>query len=653
MTGAGGAASLVWLTTSAHALADTWSALRACCSGVAEAILVGLPHVESVLASLPRAFPNQQVVACGAGETVAAALNRATGHARSPYLLFVTRDIAPEAGWLAPILHLLEADDAIGVTTPQLVGGDGRLVAAGSVVWADGTSEAFGVGSTTGTPACAFRREVPAVPSHAFVVRSSAFHAAGCFDAGYLSPEYAVADLCFSLRSRGLGAVYQPRASGRVDGSSGSPVEVLTADRRHFRARWERQLADFPHRLPDAVSPRQWLAARDALADERLLVVDDRVPAPDRGSGDPRMFAMLHEMLALWPGLRVTVAAMTDRDAARSAPRLQDSGIEVAYGEHWPWWFQQRLYHYGIVLMSRPQPPAVEEWIHGTQPQAFRIYDAEALVHRRLERMLPLVEETQRAALLEQVRDTRARETNYLATADEILCVSHEEQRVARAAAAAGTPVFVLPFCMDIAESPPAFTERRDLVYFGGFMAGPGSPNEDAVLYLAHDVLPLIRHRVPDVVLHVVGADPTPAVLALESPHVHVVGYVEDPRAWLDRVRIHVVPMRFGAGVKQKLVDTMAAGLPFVTTPVGAEGLRLGGLARLLVADDPAQLAELAVALYLDAERWTSAHQRLLRLARRHGRQQFRRTLGKAMVRAGLPPPVPGGSSRTTVAAAR
>jgi glycosyltransferase involved in cell wall biosynthesis len=348
---------------------------------------------------------------------------------------------------------------------------------------------------------------------------------------------------------------------------------------------------------------------------------------------------MLHEIVTLWPSLRVTLAAMTDLGAAQSAPRLQDSGIEVAYGEAWPSWFERRLCHYGVVFMSRPQPAVVDEWLRSTQPQAFRIYDAEALVYRRLERMLPFVDDAKRTELIVEIRDTRMREFDYLAAADEVLCVSPEERRVARALTGPSTPVLVLPFCADFAESPPGFAERRDLLYFGGFMAGPGSPNEDAVLYLASEVLPLIRQRVPDVVLHVVGADPTPAVLALESEAIHIVGYVEDPRTWLDRVRVHLAPMRFGSGVKLKLVDTIAAGLPFVTTPVGAEGLRLGSLARRTVADTSRDVAELTLAFYLDADRWIATQQEILGLASRHGRPRFRRLLANALSRAGIGPP--------------
>jgi hypothetical protein len=108
----------------------------------------------------------------------------------------------------------------------------------------------------------------------------------------------------------------------------------------------------------------------------------------------------------------------------------------------------------------------------------------------------------------------------------------------------------------------------------------------------------------------------------------------------LDRSRVHVSPLRFGAGVKQKLIDTMAAGLPFVTTTVGAEGLGLGELAPLLVADEPADLAALIHKLYADADRWGRAQDGLLSIAGdRFGRERFRRTLVEAMSHVGVAPP--------------
>jgi hypothetical protein len=98
--------------------------------------------------------------------------------------------------------------------------------------------------------------------------------------------------------------------------------------------------------------------------------------------------------------------------------------------------------------------------------------------------------------------------------------------------------------------------------------------------------------------------------------------------------------MRYGSGIKIKLLDTMAGGLPFVTTPVGAEGLPLGALRPSLVAEEPETLAELVHALYTDEQLWERAQQGLLDLGRTvFDRGTFRRTLAEAMSHLGILPP--------------
>jgi glycosyltransferase involved in cell wall biosynthesis len=98
--------------------------------------------------------------------------------------------------------------------------------------------------------------------------------------------------------------------------------------------------------------------------------------------------------------------------------------------------------------------------------------------------------------------------------------------------------------------------------------------------------------------------------------------------------------MRFGAGLKQKFLDSMAAGLPFVTTSVGAEGFPLGELRSSLVADSPAALAELVGRLYDDRAEWERAQAHLLELAAtRFDRASFQRTLIEALTHVGVAPP--------------
>jgi glycosyltransferase involved in cell wall biosynthesis len=415
----------------------------------------------------------------------------------------------------------------------------------------------------------------------------------------------------------------------------------MEKNRHIFVERWGERLARRPRLLEVTQYPHQMLAARDADALERFLVIDDRVPYHDRGSGDPRMAQLLNELAALWPSARTTFVAADGEDAERYAEPLLRRGIEVVCPPvDWDEWFERRRFHYSVAIVSRHSNIArYEGYLWRDQPQALRVFDTEALTFRRLERLAELLPPGSEANKIRaEAVQTREIEIRAVQEADVVFCVSDEEVEYI-ASVAPGKPVFVLPAIVDPAPGP-GFDERRDMIYFGGFLAGTGSPNEDAVVHLVNAVLPLFWEDHPDVVLNIVGADATPAVHALAGPRVNVIGYVDDPAEWLQRARVHVSPMRFGAGVKLKLLDSMGAGLPFVTTSVGAEGLPLGDVRSSLVAEEPHALAKLAATLYTNRDEWGRAQARLLDVAAaRFDRGSFQRTLIEAMSHLGVAPP--------------
>lgn len=132
-----------------------------------------------------------------------------------------------------------------------------------------------------------------------------------------------------------------------------------------------------------------------------------------------------------------------------------------------------------------------------------------------------------------------------------------------------------LPFMIEpnaIAVPTPTFAERRHFVTIGNFLH---SPNLDSVRWLHTEIWPLLRARLPDVELHVYGAYTPASILALDDAATgfRVRGWAPDALAALASSRVCVAPLRFGAGLKGKLVDAMLAGTPCVTTPIGAEGM--------------------------------------------------------------------------------
>jgi glycosyltransferase involved in cell wall biosynthesis len=132
---------------------------------------------------------------------------------------------------------------------------------------------------------------------------------------------------------------------------------------------------------------------------------------------------------------------------------------------------------------------------------------------------------------------------------------------------------------------------KRDpvILFVGGFQH---SPNRDAATWLVKNILPRVRQAVPAVTLRIVGHAPPPEVLALGArTGVDVIGFVPDVGPHLDAAAVSVAPLRYGAGMKGKVTEAMAAGIPVVTTSWGAQGLRAQAGKHLLLADSATDFA--------------------------------------------------------------
>jgi glycosyltransferase involved in cell wall biosynthesis len=145
------------------------------------------------------------------------------------------------------------------------------------------------------------------------------------------------------------------------------------------------------------------------------------------------------------------------------------------------------------------------------------------------------------------------------------------------------------------------FDRRKDLVFLGGYSH---KPNVDAVLWFTGEVLPLVLKKIPDLVFHIGGSNVTPEVQSLESANVKVHGFVPDLAAFFSAFRVFVAPLRFGAGVKGKIVSSLVHGVPVITTSIGNEGIDLVDGTQALVADSAEEFAQRVCALYEDQETW-------------------------------------------------
>ncbi|WP_246119251.1 glycosyltransferase [Aliikangiella coralliicola] len=165
-----------------------------------------------------------------------------------------------------------------------------------------------------------------------------------------------------------------------------------------------------------------------------------------------------------------------------------------------------------------------------------------------------------------------------------------------------------LPFMLDTRQDTPSsksFSERKNFVTIGNFRH---APNWDSVLFL-QEIWPLIRKEIPEAELHIFGSYPPKKATALNNTKTGflVKGWAEDAFEVLANARVCLAPLRFGAGIKGKLIDSMVVGTPSVTTAIGAEGMTGHFSWPGIVANTPQEIAQAAIRLYQNEEQWVDS----------------------------------------------
>ena len=527
-------------------------------------------------------------------------VNRGAAEAQGRYLVLLNNDTEVQPGWLSSLLTRAESAPDVGAVTPKLIYPDGTLQEAGGIVWSDGTPWNYGRGGDAGAPEYNYAREVDYGSAAALLVSVELWRAAGGFDERYSPAYFEDTDLCFAARALGWRVLYEPR-SVVIHSEGGTMGTDLSAGLKRnqvlnqpkFAAKWREALRDQPSD-PDFERAR---LASDRSPGPHVLVIDHRVPTPDQDAGSLRMFGMLHSLRELGCG----VTFVPDDFAAREpyTAQLQAIGVEVLYG---PVTLSQHLAslrpRLALCLASRPYVAA--RYMHLLRqhaPDALLAYDTVDLHSLREMRRAELCDGDRRVA-----EGYRELERALGRSADVTLAVS-EEEREHLADLLPEATIEVVPLANVVAEDVPGPEERSGLLFLGNF---EHLPNVDAAIALARDVLPLVWHDLDEVTVTLVGPNAPAAVEELASDRVTVAGWVEDIGPLLRDSIAMVAPLTYGAGMKGKVTQSLAAGLPVVTTPIGAEGLDVNGEHELLIGDGPEELAERIVRLCRDPVTWRS-----------------------------------------------
>jgi GT2 family glycosyltransferase len=576
-------------------------------------------------------------------EGFVAAANAGAALARGRTVMLLNNDTVVEEGWLDALLGTFTRDPSVGIAGSRLLSPDGTLQECGGIVWRDGTAWNWGRGADANRPEYRYLRDVDYVSGAAMMVSRALWDELGGFDPLFAPGYYEDADLCFRARAAGRRVVVQPASrvvhhegttAGR-DVTGAGMKRLQPVNHRRFQRRWE---AELRHRPALGEDPRP-----ERVAGPVALVVDNCVPTPDQDAGSNAVVEHMRALQRL--GYRVRFVA-SDRleHSRRYTALLEQEGIQCFdapyYGS-----VEEVLRREGsgvkLVYLYRPGNAAqFTSLVRQRLPGARVVYSMSDLHHLRIRREGELVGSPE---LLEEAARVEAVEMAAVHAADAVIVHSEHEAALLRAAAPRAA-ITTVPWTVPVRPVTEPFARRSGLAFIGGYRH---TPNVDAARYLVETVMPLVWAQAPEIEVRLVGSNMPESVRRLAGPRVQALGQVADLSDVLGQVRLTAAPLRYGAGLKGKVLSSFAVGVPCAMTAIAAEGMALlvplpEAVARC-VAVTPEALAAAVVALHEDpARNQAAAEAGLAWVGEACSAEHVDRLLAEACGLAAVPPRGPG-----------
>ena len=262
-----------------------------------------------------------------------------------------------------------------------------------------------------------------------------------------------------------------------------------------------------------------------------------------------------------------------------------------------------------IVLFDRFMVEEQFGWrVSESCPNALKILDTEDLHCLRQARQLA-VKENREFTLEDLYSEVAKREIASILRCDLSLLVSEfEMELVQKQFRVSKDLLYYLPIFAEKIEEIPTYEERNDFIFIGNFLH---EPNWDCVKYLSEVIWPLVHLKLPDAKLLVYGAYPSQKVLELHKSkqNFYIMGRAENALDVVKKAKVVLAPIRFGAGIKGKLIEAMQCGTPSITSSVGAEAMPGNLEWNGFIKDTPKDFVDAAVLLYQEDTLWKKSQE--------------------------------------------
>ena len=532
--------------------------------------------------------------------------NNAAKKARGEYIFFLNNDTTVQKDWLPPLIRLLESDKSIGMVGSKLIYPDGRLQEAGGIIWSDGSGWNYGRCDDPNKPEYNYVRDVDYISGAAIMLSRKLWEDIGGFDERYAPAYCEDSDLAFEVRKRGLRVVYQPLSvvthfegvSNGTDVNGTGLKRYQVENNKKLQEKWSEE---FKNQYDNVGVPNAFRARERSRGKKVILFVDHYVPTFDKDAGSKTTFQYIKMFIE-----RGYVVKFLPDNFAKSEPYtsiLEQMGVEVLYGNEMRTnifeWIENNQANIDIAYLNRPH--IATKYIDFIKEKndikvIYYGHDLHFLRERREYELTGDVERKNASAYWKSMELDLMRKASisYYPSNLEVDYIHTFDKKINAKAITA----YVFEKFGNIDYNPDI---REGVLFVGGFSH---PPNADALKYFLDNMWDEIYAQIK-APFYIVGSNATDEIKALhnESKGIIFKGFVseEELKELYEKVRLVVVPLRYGAGVKGKVIEALYYNDPVITTSVGAEGID-NSYNQMLVADEPGDFVEKCVNLYNDKE---------------------------------------------------
>lgn len=536
--------------------------------------------------------------------------NKAAALARGEYICLLNNDTEVTPRWIDEALDMFTVYKSVGAVGCKLIYPDGVLQEAGGLVWGNGTPWNYGKNQNASHPRYNYSRSSDYLSAAALFVRTSVWNQVGGFSEEFVPAYYEDTDLAFKIREHGYKTIYCPTSvvvhfEGKSNGTSTKSgiKQYQDINSKKFRAKW---FKSYKSHGEEGKSPHLEV---DREYNYRVLVLDADTPRRNSDAGSYAAFQEMKLMMEL--GCKLTFIPANMAHMGVHTEYLQKLGVECIY---YPFYqsVEQFLSTRGkeidAVYITRYKVAS------SNLPNIRALTDAKVIFNNADLHFLREVRETLQKKNVDFTGPlaTRDEELEVIQHVDVALCYTEAEKAVITSHVLKEDNIFRCPWVIKCVDQVVPFDSRANIAFLGGYRH---KPNIEAVDFFCTTIMPRLRQRLPAVCFQIYGSHMPDEFSQYESENVQLIGFVDDVQDVYSSARLFVSPLLSGAGLKGKIIECMASGLPAVISPISAEGTGLVHTQSSFIADSVDEWCNYIYQLYTDKGMWMKMSNNSLSLA--------------------------------------